>query len=108
MVRPTLAEIRKFQINGKMPESLKRRREEAEKERKKAEKAKPDNSSDAENSGDVDAGQSQKGPEANSSEDPEQAEFPKESGGGWWELSNGKKVQSEEKAKESQTKLNAS
>jgi len=85
MTRPTLAEIRYFQVHGKQPESLIKRRKAEEKAAKETTAEEPEK-------------------EANEPESNDQ--WPKEAGGGWWQLSNGKKIQNEDKAREAQAQLN--
>lgn len=94
MVRPTLAEIRKYQLTGKLPDSLRNRREEKSKQ-----KSRP-----------------APGPEPPKSAREELVEvetvypeFPRRTSpkSSFYELSNGKKVQGYEAAVEAQAQLEA-
>lgn len=70
--KPTLAEIRYFQVHGKLKKTPAPKTQE---------------------------------PEETSSALEDFQDFPRDSGGGWWELSTGKKVRNEEKAREEQAKI---
>jgi len=80
MIKPTLAEIRYYQVHGTYPKSL------VDRMKKPGKTKAPDVTDAVEDFTD--------GPE-----------WPKEGASGWWELSNGKKVQGEEKARAAQAKL---
>lgn len=89
MVKPTLAEIRVYQNTGKMPESLKKRQDKSQKAPKKQ----------------ADTTTKENEPVKTEQHEVVQSEWPKQSGGGWWQLSSGKKIQNEETARLEQSKI---
>jgi len=108
MVRPTLAEIRYYQVHGKQPDSLVNRRKKAEAQAKKAkEEAKKKSKTADDESEDIEETETEDVEDSEEETDESETEqvWPKKGANGWWELSSGKKIQNEVKARADQSKL---
>lgn len=97
MIEPTLAEVRYFQIHGRLPESLKKRRQQAQQSQPEAPKKERPKS-------EIIAPQSQPEQEIEIVQ-PNNPQWPQHKGGPWWMLSTGKKVNGKDNAMAAQAKI---